>query len=177
MREASCGSSRLSGGGHRRRSRRSRRCCDLRCCRQRATRCAEDLPGRVRSGEPIAVSRAYRYMPALVHRAARVRLQGPSDRSSRLGVRRNGGPRGAARPHQSLVKRADRAVASLPLRGRQTGYPGKIQERRRIVDQALEYVQLYGAYGRCEAQYEIDNTQALWERLDDADRAAFAFRT
>ena len=43
------------------------------------------------------------------------------------------------------------------------------------VERALEYVELYGLYTECEAIYSVDNLLAMWDGLDAADRATFAF--
>ncbi len=72
-----------------------------------------------------------------------------------------------------LLGRADRAVAMLPLRGRQTALNQSLQERRDLVEQALGYVKIYGAYGRCEALYEIDRLDALRRRLTPQDGEHF----
>jgi HAD superfamily hydrolase (TIGR01490 family) len=70
---------------------------------------------------------------------------------------------------------ADRLVSSLPVRGARAGLVQKVQERRRLLDQALGYVELYGAYGRCEALYGISRLLELWTGLTADDQAGFGF--
>ena len=76
---------------------------------------------------------------------------------------------------KSLVNRGERVLQSLPLRGTQAAWSAKLEERRLEIERALEYVELYGLYTECEAIYSVDNLLSLWDRLDDADRAAFCF--
>ena len=76
---------------------------------------------------------------------------------------------------EKLIARAEQVVTALPLRGAKAGIVAKVQEKRAIVEQAKGYVELYGAYGRCEALYGIERLLALWEGLDDDDRALFGF--
>lgn len=73
----------------------------------------------------------------------------------------------------TLIKKADKTIAALPLRGKQNKVNEKLQEQQRIIDQALGYVKIYGAYGRCEAAYGIERMQAMRERMDPADQQAF----
>lgn len=75
----------------------------------------------------------------------------------------------------SGIKRLDRGVASLPLRGRQADFNQRLQDRLDLLEQALGYVKIYGAYGRCEALYSIEQLDALRESLDPADQETFAF--
>ena len=76
---------------------------------------------------------------------------------------------------QKAMDLAEKAVNGLPIRGAKTGINEKLTENRRVLDQAYGYVQIYGAYGRCEALYQIDRTMALWNELDEADQAEFGF--
>lgn len=73
------------------------------------------------------------------------------------------------------LRAADRTVASLPLRGRQGATSQKLQERIDTFEQALGYVKIYGAYGRCEAIYDISRLDQLRERMEPADQEAFVF--
>ena len=70
---------------------------------------------------------------------------------------------------QRILDKAEIVVNTLPIRGTKAAIAEKLTERRRILDQALGYVQLYGAYGRCEALYQIDRLMALSESLDESD--------
>ncbi|MCU0260537.1 MAG: HAD-IB family phosphatase [Ilumatobacteraceae bacterium] len=79
-----------------------------------------------------------------------------------------------ARAKKALTQ-AERVLQTLPLRGKQAELSATIESRRAEVERALEYVELYGLYTECEAIYQVDNLMALWDSLDAADRAAFAF--
>ena len=73
-----------------------------------------------------------------------------------------------------LLDIANRFVNHLPLRGR-SDLTLRLAERRQSLEQLQSYVQLYGAYGKCEALYSIDATLDLWQSLDAADQSTFAF--
>jgi len=68
---------------------------------------------------------------------------------------------------------AERVVGSLPIRGRQAEWMAALEERHLLADRALGYVELYGAYTETEARYRVDRLLALWDRMDEDDRAAF----
>ncbi len=68
---------------------------------------------------------------------------------------------------------AERVVGSLPIRGRQAEWMASLEEQHVLADRALGYVELYGAYTETEALYRVDRLLALWERMDEEDRAAF----
>ncbi|HEX8804759.1 MAG TPA: HAD-IB family hydrolase, partial [Acidimicrobiales bacterium] len=76
---------------------------------------------------------------------------------------------------RSTIERAERTLQALPLRGRQAEWSARLEERREEAERALGYVELYGAYAECEAIYGVDRLLARWDRLDEADRAAFCF--
>lgn len=76
---------------------------------------------------------------------------------------------------RSVLARAEKIVGALPLRGRQAAFGAALEEKRELADRAFGYVELYGKYAECEALYEVDRLLALWESLDDDDRAAFHF--
>ncbi len=76
---------------------------------------------------------------------------------------------------QTVLDRTQKAARHLPMRGSKARLTEILDEKRRIVDQAHGYVQIYGAYGRCEALYQIDNTLALFESLPAEDQATFGF--
>jgi HAD superfamily hydrolase (TIGR01490 family) len=80
------------------------------------------------------------------------------------------------------LQRADRAmsavekvITTLPLRGKQADLSARLEDRHTMAKRALGYVELYGAYAETEARYRVDRLMALWDSLDDADRAAFCF--
>lgn len=83
---------------------------------------------------------------------------------------------------QSQLSRANKALevagktlSSLPLRGKQVEIADTISEKHDEILRASTYVELYGAYTECEAIYGVDRLLGLWDSLDDADQAAFAF--
>ncbi len=74
----------------------------------------------------------------------------------------------------SLFNTVDKVVHRLPMRGRNE-FTIQLAQRRASLEQIRDYVLLYGAYGKCEARYEIDRTIGLWESLPPADRERFGF--
>jgi HAD superfamily phosphoserine phosphatase-like hydrolase len=76
---------------------------------------------------------------------------------------------------QTAFDKIGLVVNALPIRGTKAKIAEKMTEKRRILDQAHGYIQIYGAYGRCEALYQIDRLMALWDELDQDDRADFSF--
>jgi Phosphoserine phosphatase len=51
----------------------------------------------------------------------------------------------------------------------------KLEEQRDLVERAMGYVDLYGAYAECEAVYLLDRLIALWDTLDSGDHETFCF--
>lgn len=76
---------------------------------------------------------------------------------------------------QRTLDAADRALASLPLRGRRAELRVRLEERSDQLQRANGYVELYGAYAECEAVFGLDRLMEMWERADPADRAGFCF--
>lgn len=76
---------------------------------------------------------------------------------------------------KSAITRAEKVLHQLPLRGTQASWSATLDAKRTEVERALEYVELYGLYTECEAIYAVDELLGLWNRLDDADQAAFGF--
>jgi alcohol-forming fatty acyl-CoA reductase len=76
---------------------------------------------------------------------------------------------------KQAIGRSEKVLQALPLRGKQAAWSAKLDEKKTEVERALEYVELYGLYTECEAIYSVDNLMSIWDRLDDADRATFAF--
>jgi HAD superfamily hydrolase (TIGR01490 family) len=68
---------------------------------------------------------------------------------------------------------AERLVGTLPIRGRQAAWMAALEERHLLADRALGYVELYGAYTETEALYRVDRLLAMWDRMDEDDRATF----
>ena len=75
----------------------------------------------------------------------------------------------------SMLDRAHKAFDMLPVRGRHAMTSARLEERRELIDRAMGYVDLYGAYAECEAVYGLDRLITLWDQLDDDDRATFCF--
>jgi fatty acyl-CoA reductase len=76
---------------------------------------------------------------------------------------------------KKAITAGEKVLQSLPLRGRQAEFSARLETKRIEVERALEYVELYGLYTECEAIYQVDNLLAMWDELDDIDRATFAF--
>ena len=74
---------------------------------------------------------------------------------------------------QKSIARAERALQTLPLRGKQASLSATLEDKRGEIERALEYVELYGLYTECEAIYQVDNLMSVWNELDAADREAF----
>jgi HAD superfamily hydrolase (TIGR01490 family) len=76
---------------------------------------------------------------------------------------------------RTSLERAERALATLPLRGKQADVGARIEDRREQIDRAMGYVELYGAYAECEAVFGVDRLLARWQALDQEDRRDFCF--
>ncbi len=76
---------------------------------------------------------------------------------------------------KKVLERTETVLSALPLRGKQAEFSANIETKREEAERALSYVELYGAYAECEALYGVERLLALWESLDDEDRAEFAF--
>ena len=74
---------------------------------------------------------------------------------------------------KGLLERAERALTSLPLRGRQAEWSARLEDRREEVDSAIGYVELYGAYAECEAVYGVERLLERSGRLDAEDQVLF----
>lgn len=71
------------------------------------------------------------------------------------------------------LRGAERALQSLPMRGKQADLAARIEERREEAERALGYVELYGAYTETEAIFSVDRLLALYRELPDEERAEF----
>jgi fatty acyl-CoA reductase len=78
------------------------------------------------------------------------------------------------RARQGLEK-AESVLSHLPLRGKQAQWSAGLESKREQAEQALGYVELYGAYAECEAVYGLDRLLALWEAQDADDQRDFCF--
>ncbi|MFV0318125.1 MAG: HAD-IB family phosphatase [Microthrixaceae bacterium] len=59
------------------------------------------------------------------------------------------------------LRRAERLVGNLPVRGRAARWGAQLESKRSAAQRALSYVELYGAYTECEAVYGIDRLLEL----------------
>ncbi|MEC7873709.1 MAG: HAD-IB family phosphatase [Actinomycetota bacterium] len=69
---------------------------------------------------------------------------------------------------------AAKVINRLPIRG-ENSFTSKFTERRQNLDQIKGYVEIYGAYGKCEALYGIERTLSLWNSLPSKDQSEFGF--
>ena len=69
---------------------------------------------------------------------------------------------------------AAKVINRLPIRG-ENSFTSKFAERRQNLDQIKGYVDIYGAYGKCEARYGIERTLSLWNSLPLEDQEEFGF--
>ncbi len=74
-----------------------------------------------------------------------------------------------------LMAAAERGLGLVPFRRKQAEWAAKLEDRQTLAERALGYVELYGAYTETEARYRVDRLLALWETLDESDRAQFCF--
>ena len=70
---------------------------------------------------------------------------------------------------------AEKALQSLPLRGRQAELSARLEERRDEAERALSYVELYGAYTETEAVFSVDRLLDLFSTLPPEDQRDFCF--
>jgi HAD superfamily hydrolase (TIGR01490 family) len=76
---------------------------------------------------------------------------------------------------KQLISTAEKALQTLPLRGKQAELSATLESKRLEVERALEYVELYGLYTECEAIYSVDNLMRLWSEMSVEDRTTFGF--
>ena len=74
-----------------------------------------------------------------------------------------------------MLKRGERLISALPVRGKQAAYASTLEEKRSDVERALSYVELYGAYTETEALFRVDRLLALYARLPEVDQQNFSF--
>src|SRR5579875_1933284 len=68
---------------------------------------------------------------------------------------------------------AERALQTLPLRGKQADVAARLEQRKTEAQRALSYVELYGAYTETEAVFQVDRLLELHQSLPEEDRAEF----
>ena len=76
---------------------------------------------------------------------------------------------------QKTLERAESVLSTLPLRGRQAEWSASLEAKREEAEQALGYVELYGAYAECEAVYGLDRLLSLWDEQSPDDQRDFCF--
>ncbi len=76
---------------------------------------------------------------------------------------------------QKTLERVEGVLGSLPLRGKQAEWTASLEGKREEAEQALGYVELYGAYAECEALYGLDHLLTLWEAQTEDDQRDFCF--
>jgi len=74
-----------------------------------------------------------------------------------------------------LMALAEQGIQLVPLRRTQAEWAAKLKDRHSMVERALGYAELYGAYTETEALYRIDRLLELFESLDPADQQMFCF--
>ena len=76
---------------------------------------------------------------------------------------------------QKTLERVEGVLGQLPLRGKQAEWSASLEAKREEAEQALGYVELYGAYAECEAVYGLDRLLALWDAQSAEDQRDFCF--
>jgi len=71
---------------------------------------------------------------------------------------------------QKNLKRADKALKMLPLRGKQAMINAQIDQKLEEVERAAGYVKIYGAYAECEALYGVHNLLEIHDSLSEEDQ-------
>ena len=74
-----------------------------------------------------------------------------------------------------LLRRGERIISALPVRGKNAEIVARFEETRADADRALSYVKLYGAYTETEAIFRIDRLLALFQSLPREDQQTFSF--
>lgn len=82
---------------------------------------------------------------------------------------------GQLRRAVKVLRTAETAVNSLPVRGSLADRASQLEEERARAERALDYVELYGSYSETEARFRMDRSLALFESLDAADQQRFGF--
>ncbi len=74
-----------------------------------------------------------------------------------------------------LLRRGERIISALPVRGNRAEIVARLEEKRADADRALSYVKLYGAYTETEAIFRVDRLISLFESLPVSDQEKFSF--
>lgn len=75
----------------------------------------------------------------------------------------------------TMLRRGEKVIASLPVRGKQADIAARLEEQRALAERALSYVELYGAYTETEAIFQVDRLIALHQSLSAEDQSEFNF--
>ena len=76
---------------------------------------------------------------------------------------------------QNLLSKTQSTFDLLPVRGSRADLVTKLEEQRELIEKALGYVDLYGAYVECQALYGLERLIELWDSLDEKDQEEFCF--
>ncbi len=74
-----------------------------------------------------------------------------------------------------LFNLAEAATSLLPLRGSRLNFTKDLESKKLEIDRALTYVELYGSYAECEANYLISNLDRLRGTLSEEELTTFDF--
>ena len=165
------GDGRRDPGRHRRRRDHRRR-------RARPGAGAADHPGRVGWRQPAASTRRSSTTSATGSpQHPLYDSRGPADRRPRVAASPARGRVQAQLTRAKAVIDRRREAAAGAAAARQAGRRWRPSSRPSGSRSSgrCEYVQLYGLYTECEAIYQVDNLLAMWDGLDAADQATFAF--
>ena len=75
----------------------------------------------------------------------------------------------------NFLEKVQKFFGLLPVRGKQAEFGARLEERQEQIHRALDYVDLYGSYAECEAEFTLDRLFELWESLDKTDKETFCF--
>ncbi len=75
---------------------------------------------------------------------------------------------------KDVLEALNHLVMRLPLRGSLLDYQDRLAETKLTLERAQSYVELYGAYAECEANYLFSNLLEIAAGLDPADRELLA---
>jgi alcohol-forming fatty acyl-CoA reductase len=72
-----------------------------------------------------------------------------------------------------VMDKAEKALQTLPLRGKRAELAARFEERKSEAERALSYVELYGAYTETEAIFQVERLIALHDSLPPDDQRDF----
>ncbi len=74
-----------------------------------------------------------------------------------------------------MLKRGEKIISALPIRGSRAELASKLEEKRADAERALSYVELYGAYTETEALFRVDRLLELQSRVAVDEQQQFSF--